>query len=86
MKFFIVISLAALILAEDGLNIRAKAARKLYFGTATDNPLLTDVPYVARLKNTSDFGQITVGNTQKVYNGPVVQKGYETNSCTVGQY
>lgn len=69
MKFFLVASLAALVLAKDGLHIRAKAARKLYFGTATDNPLLTDVPYVSRLKNTSDFGQITVGNAQKACNG-----------------
>ncbi len=53
------------VLAADGLNIRAKAAGKLYFGTATDNPELSDTAYVAQLKNTSDFGQLTVGNTQK---------------------
>lgn len=48
-----------------GLNTVAKAAGKLYFGSATDNPELTDAPYVAILSNTSEFGQITPGNTMK---------------------
>lgn len=52
--------------AADGLNIRAKAAGKLYFGTATDNGELTDSAYLAQLSNTSDFGQLTPSNTQKV--------------------
>ena len=56
--------------ACDGLNLRAKAAGKLYFGTATDNPGLSDVLYLAQLQNTSDFGQITVGNAQKVLATP----------------
>lgn len=41
------------------LNTLATAAGKKYFGTATDNPELTDVPYVAQLGNTADFNQIT---------------------------
>jgi endo-1,4-beta-xylanase len=53
-------------LAADGLNTRAKAAGKLYFGTATDNGELTDSAYLAQLSNTSDFGQLTPGNSQKV--------------------
>ncbi|KAL2869790.1 putative endo-1,4-beta-xylanase [Aspergillus lucknowensis] len=48
-----------------GLNEAATAIGLEYFGTATDNPELTDVPYVAQLNNTADFGQITVGNSQK---------------------
>ncbi|PSN65522.1 endo-1,4-beta xylanase [Corynespora cassiicola Philippines] len=51
--------------AEDGLHVRAVAAGKQYFGSATDNGELSDAPYVAILSNTSDFGQITPGNSQK---------------------
>ena len=36
-----------------------------YFGTATDNPS-TDAAYSAELSNTSDFGQLTPANAQKV--------------------
>ena len=39
------------------------AARGRYFGSATDNPELTDAPYVSILG--SEFGQITPGNTMK---------------------
>lgn len=39
------------------------AARGKYFGSATDNPELSDAPYVALLG--SEFNQITVGNTMK---------------------
>lgn len=49
-----------------GLNTAAVAKGKLYFGSATDNPELTDAPYLAQLSNTDDFGQITPGNAQKV--------------------
>ena len=49
-----------------GLDTAAVAIGKLYFGTATDNPELTDTAYVSQLKNTADFGQITPGNSQKV--------------------
>lgn len=49
-----------------GLYTAAVAKGKLYFGSATDNPELTDAPYLAQLSNTDDFGQITPGNAQKV--------------------
>ena len=52
--------------AADGLNTRAVAAGKLYFGSATDNGELSDSAYVAGLSNTADFGQITPGNSMKV--------------------
>ncbi|KAJ5758291.1 uncharacterized protein N7511_006985 [Penicillium nucicola] len=48
-----------------GLNTAAVAKGKLYFGSATDNPELTDSPYLTQLSNTDDFGQITPGNSQK---------------------
>ncbi|KAF4633193.1 hypothetical protein G7Y89_g4922 [Cudoniella acicularis] len=47
------------------LNTLAKAAGLKYFGTATDNPELNDTALVAALSNTSEFGQITPGNSQK---------------------
>ncbi|KAI0392941.1 carbohydrate-binding module family 1 protein [Xylariaceae sp. FL0594] len=59
---------AALLLAggaEAQLNKLAKAAGKLYFGSATDNGELSDTAYVNILKNTDEFGQITPGNGQK---------------------
>ncbi|KAF2181586.1 carbohydrate-binding module family 1 protein [Zopfia rhizophila CBS 207.26] len=49
----------------DGLNTRAVAAGKEYFGSATNNPELTDTAYVTGLSNTADFGQITPGNAMK---------------------
>ncbi|KAK3197283.1 hypothetical protein GRF29_1536g1225318 [Pseudopithomyces chartarum] len=51
--------------AADGLNTRAVAAGKLYFGSATDNGELSDSAYVAGLSNTADFGQLTPGNSMK---------------------
>ncbi|KAH9902641.1 endo-1,4-B-xylanase A [Cubamyces lactineus] len=48
-----------------GLNSLAKAAGKLYFGTATDNGELTDQPYTAILDNIKEFGQITPANSMK---------------------
>ncbi|EGN91911.1 glycoside hydrolase family 10 protein [Serpula lacrymans var. lacrymans S7.3] len=47
------------------LNYAAQAAGKLYFGSATDNPELTDVPYVTILNDTAMFGQLTPGNSMK---------------------
>ncbi|THH15343.1 hypothetical protein EW146_g5123 [Bondarzewia mesenterica] len=47
------------------LNTVAKAAGKKYFGSATDNPELTDTAYVAILSDSSQFGQITAGNSMK---------------------
>ncbi|OCH84508.1 endo-beta-1,4-glucanase [Obba rivulosa] len=48
-----------------GLHAVAKTAGKLYFGTATDNPELTDTPYVAILDDNMMFGQITAANSMK---------------------
>ena len=48
-----------------GLNVVAQAAGKKYFGSATDNPELTDTAYVAILSNSQQFGQITPGNSMK---------------------
>ncbi|KAI1503361.1 family 10 glycosyl hydrolase [Biscogniauxia marginata] len=60
---------AAAVLAIPGasaqLNKLAKAAGKLYFGSATDNGELTDTAYVDILKDSDEFGQITPGNGQK---------------------
>jgi endo-1,4-beta-xylanase len=47
------------------LNTIAKAAGQLYFGSATDNPELTDTAYVKTLSDTTLFGQITPGNSMK---------------------
>ncbi|KAI0597548.1 carbohydrate-binding module family 1 protein [Biscogniauxia sp. FL1348] len=51
--------------ASAQLNKLAKAAGKLYFGSATDNGELSDTSYVDILKDTDEFGQITPGNGQK---------------------
>ncbi|KAF2013621.1 glycoside hydrolase family 10 protein [Aaosphaeria arxii CBS 175.79] len=51
--------------AVDGLNTRAVAAGKEYFGSATDNGELSDIPYLEGLSNTADFGSITPGNAMK---------------------
>ncbi|KIJ66930.1 glycoside hydrolase family 10 protein [Hydnomerulius pinastri MD-312] len=48
-----------------GLNNLAKAAGKVYFGSATDNSELTDNPYVTILNQTSEFGQLTPANSMK---------------------
>ncbi|KAI0940546.1 hypothetical protein AcW1_003713 [Taiwanofungus camphoratus] len=48
-----------------GLNYVAKAAGKLYFGTATDNPELNDTAYDAILDNNQQFGQLTPANSMK---------------------
>ncbi|KAI1396127.1 carbohydrate-binding module family 1 protein [Hypoxylon fuscum] len=59
----------AVLLAVPGalaqLNELAKAAGKLYFGSATDNGELSDSAYVDILKDANMFGQITPGNGQK---------------------
>ncbi|KAI0696913.1 glycoside hydrolase superfamily [Cytidiella melzeri] len=47
------------------LNTLAKSKGKLYFGSATDNPELTDVPYTTILSDNTMFGQITPGNSMK---------------------
>lgn len=53
------IFLASLPFSVAQLNTLAQAAGKKYFGTATDNPELTNAAYVAQLGNTSDFHQLT---------------------------
>jgi endo-1,4-beta-xylanase len=50
------------------------AVKGRYFGSATDNPELTDAPYVAILG--SEFGQITPGNSMK----------WDTTEPTQGQF
>lgn len=47
------------------LNQLAQSVGKLYFGSATDNPELTDTAYVAILDDNTMFGQITPGNSMK---------------------
>ncbi|KIP05291.1 glycoside hydrolase family 10 protein [Phlebiopsis gigantea 11061_1 CR5-6] len=47
------------------LQTVAKAAGKLYFGTATDNSELTDTAYTAILDDNTMFGQITPANSMK---------------------
>ncbi|OCH85719.1 endo-1,4-beta-xylanase C precursor [Obba rivulosa] len=49
----------------NGLNALAKTQGKLYFGSATDNPELTNTAYTAILDNNMMFGQITPGNSMK---------------------
>jgi hypothetical protein len=52
---------AALLLAGGAsaqLNKLAKAAGKLYFGSATDNGELSDSSYMSILKNTNEIGQL----------------------------
>ena len=51
--------------ASAQLHSAAQAAGLLYFGSATDNPELTDTAYVSILSNSSEFGQLTPGNSMK---------------------
>lgn len=64
-----ILTSTAILLAIPGavaqLNQLAKAAGKLYFGSATDNGELSDSAYVNILKDANMFGQITPGNGQK---------------------
>lgn len=54
---FIFVLVIPLVSAQ--LNLWARASKKIYFGTATDNLELIDAPYLKQLKNTQDFGQLT---------------------------
>ena len=54
--------------SDAGLANVAVAAGKKYFGSATDNPELTDTAYVAQLSNTNDFLQITPVRSRFDYN------------------
>ncbi|KAN0104740.1 glycoside hydrolase family 10 protein [Hyaloscypha variabilis] len=58
-------AVAAVPLVSAQLNELAKAAGKLYFGTATDNGELNVTEYVQILSNTSEFGQLTPSNGMK---------------------
>ena len=65
-RFALLSSFAALVpftLAQ--LNQLATGNGKVYFGSATDNPELTDTAYVAILSDNTEFGQITPGNSMK---------------------
>jgi hypothetical protein len=57
--------LALLPTALGQLNTLAKAKGLKYFGSAADNPELADTAYIKILSDTTEFGQITVGNPQK---------------------
>lgn len=48
---------------NSGLNTAAKAAGKLYYGTASDLP--SNTAYIADLSNAADFGQLTPANQMK---------------------
>lgn len=47
------------------LNTLAKSRGKVYFGSATDNPELTNTSYVAILDDNTMFGQLTAANSMK---------------------
>lgn len=64
----ILLALAAIQVAQAQLDTAAKAAGLLYFGTAVDNPDLSDSEYLVNLE-TADFGQITPANAMKVSGG-----------------
>ncbi|THH32244.1 hypothetical protein EUX98_g1959 [Antrodiella citrinella] len=51
--------------SATALNTIAKSKGKLYFGSATDNPELTDTAYTTILDDNTMFGQITPGNSMK---------------------
>lgn len=57
--FDFAILLAILPVALGQLNIAAHIAGKKYFGTATNEFQFGDLPYLAQLNNTLDFGQLT---------------------------
>lgn len=65
MYFPTFLTLVALPTAFGQLNKLAKAKGLQYFGSATDNPELSDAPYVVILSDANEFGQITPGNAQK---------------------
>ncbi|KAF7797216.1 hypothetical protein EIP86_008408 [Pleurotus ostreatoroseus] len=47
------------------LNTLAKGRGKTYFGSATDNPELTNTAYVQMLDDNTMFGQLTAANSMK---------------------
>ncbi|KAI9323991.1 glycoside hydrolase superfamily [Zopfochytrium polystomum] len=57
---------AAAAIGGANLNTLFVAKGKKFFGTATDNPELTNAAYVSILNTKTEFGQVTPGNSQKV--------------------
>lgn len=51
--------------SRRGLNLAARAARKLYLGTATNSDQWNDTTYYNILKDDAEFGQITPANVMK---------------------
>ena len=51
--------------SRRGLNLAARAARKLYLGTATNSDQWNDTAYYNILKDDAEFGQITPANVMK---------------------
>lgn len=60
------VALAVAPFASAQLNELAKKAGKKYFGTATDNPELSNTRYYEILTDTSEFGCFTPSNGMKV--------------------
>ncbi|KIJ29289.1 glycoside hydrolase family 10 protein [Sphaerobolus stellatus SS14] len=58
------------------LDIFAQLAGKKYFGTATDNPELTNASYVKQLENVLDFHQLTPANSMKWENTEPTQGNF----------
>ncbi|KAH9889299.1 endo-1,4-beta xylanase [Cubamyces lactineus] len=56
---------ASLLFPTSGLNLAAKSAKKLYFGTATNSEQWNDTKYYNILKNNAEFGQVTPANVMK---------------------
>lgn len=52
-------------LKYPGLDVLAKRAGLLYFGTAMDNVVLDNKQYISIAHNRSEFGQVTPSNGQK---------------------
>ncbi|KAJ4361045.1 uncharacterized protein N0V89_001614 [Didymosphaeria variabile] len=52
-------------LKYPGLDVLAKRAGLLYFGTAIDNVVLDNKQYISIARNRSEFGQVTPANGQK---------------------
>ncbi|TFK90238.1 glycoside hydrolase family 10 protein [Polyporus arcularius HHB13444] len=50
---------------KKGLNLAAKAAKKLYLGTATNSEEWNDTTYYSILEDNAEFGQITAANVMK---------------------
>ncbi|KAI0327919.1 endo-1,4-beta xylanase [Cubamyces sp. BRFM 1775] len=56
---------ASILFPTSGLNLAAKGAKKLYFGTATNSEQWNDTKYYNILKNDAEFGQVTPANVMK---------------------